>query len=135
MTTTVSHDALQQDRQELDGIVQKACIGSRRRCRAVDPRVAFRPHLARILSTVPFAFSFASEALILLQQLRVGLAHADADRADDGRLVALDQAHFGERALLQVVGDDRLVGEAGLDAAGVHVAQDVRDGVVDLDVG
>ena len=35
---------------------QKACIRS---------PCAFRPHLSRIFSTVPFAFSFASEVLIL----------------------------------------------------------------------
>ena len=102
--------------------------------RTVSRSRPFRPHFARIFSTVPFAFSFASDALILPSSSRVALAHADADRADDGRLVALDQAQLGEIALLQIVGKDRIVGEAGLQAAGVHVAQDVRNGVVDLDL-
>src|SRR3712207_8741985 len=51
----------------------------------------------------------------------VGLAHADADRADDRRLERLHQPDLRIKALLQVVGQDRVVGEAGLQAAGVHV--------------
>ena len=84
---------------------------------------------------VPLAFSLASEALILPSSAVVALAHADADRADRDRLVAVDEPHLGEAALLQIVGEDRIVGVAGLEAAGVHVAQDVGNGVVGLDVG
>src|SRR5713226_3727472 len=68
----------------------------------------------------------------LLEQLAVALAHADADRAEDGRLIGLDQPYVGKQALLQIVGEDRIVGEAGLEPPGVHVAQDVGDRVVDL---
>src|SRR3954454_23560383 len=71
----------------------------------------------------------------LAEQRGLALAHADADRADGDRLVAVDQTHLGEAALLQIVGEDRIVGVTGLEAAGVHVAQDVGDSVVGLDVG
>src|SRR6476660_3248131 len=71
----------------------------------------------------------------LAEQRALPLAQADADRADGDGLVAVDEPHLGEAALLQIVGEDRVVGEAGLEAAGVHVAQDVGDGVVGLDVG
>src|SRR3954469_15871830 len=71
----------------------------------------------------------------LAEQRGFALAHADADRADGDGLVAVDQVHLGEAALLQIVGEDRIVRVTGLEAAGVHVAQDVGDGVVGLDVG
>src|ERR1700738_4821792 len=70
----------------------------------------------------------------LLEQLAVGLAHPDADRADDRRLEGGDETKLGKIALLHIVGEDRIVGEPGLEAAGVDVAHAVRDGVVDLPV-
>src|SRR5947209_1532513 len=38
----------------------------------------------------------------LAEQRGLALAHADADRADRGRLVAVDEPHLGEAALLQI---------------------------------
>ena len=84
---------------------------------------------------VPLAFSLRERGVDLAEQRGLALAHADADRADGDGLIAVDQAHLGKAALLQIVGEDRIVGVAGLEAAGVHVAQDVGDGVVGLDVG
>src|SRR3954447_13618892 len=66
----------------------------------------------------------------LAEQRGLALADADADRADGGRLVAVDEPHLGKAALLQIVSEDRIVGVAGLEAASVHVAQDVGNGVV-----
>src|SRR5581483_10832848 len=60
----------------------------------------------------------------LSEQLAVALAHADADRAHNGRDIGVDQPHLGKQPLLEVVGQDGLVGEAGLQAAGVDVAED-----------
>src|SRR3954469_17961261 len=54
-----------------------------------------------------------------LQQFLVRFAHADADRADDHRLFARDEPDLREASLLEVVGDDRVIGEAGLETPGV----------------
>src|SRR6266702_4323691 len=70
----------------------------------------------------------------LLEQFGIGLADADADLTGDGRFVGFNQANLRKAALLEVVGEDRVVGETGLEAARVHVAQDVRNGVVHLDL-
>ena len=67
VTMIVSADAAHQDRQELDGVAPEAF---HRQPSSVDQPCAFRPHLSRILSTVPLAFSFASEALILASSSR-----------------------------------------------------------------
>src|SRR5580700_3714493 len=64
----------------------------------------------------------------LAEQLRIALADADGDGADDGRLVGIDQPSLGKAALLEVIGEDRIVGETGLETAGIDVAQDVRNG-------
>src|ERR1700724_1765488 len=70
----------------------------------------------------------------LLEQIGIGLADADPDRTDDGRFVGFDQPNLRETALLEVVGKNRIVGETGLEKSGVHVAQDIRNGVVHLDL-
>src|SRR6266481_9343869 len=52
----------------------------------------------------------------LAEQLGIALADSDRDRADGGRLVGIDQTHVAESALLEVVGQDRIIREAGLEA-------------------
>src|ERR1700751_1538071 len=45
-------------------------------------------------------FQLGKRGVDLGEQLRVPLAHADADRTDHGRLVAFDNARIGKAALL-----------------------------------
>jgi len=63
----------------------------------------------------------------------VALAHADADATGEHRPCSSWPGDFGKQPLIEIVGEDRVISEAGLDAPGVHVAQDIGNGVVDLD--
>ena len=66
---------------------------------------------------MPFAFSFASEALILASNSVSPLRTPMPTEPTVVGLVALDDARLGKAALLQIVGEDRIIGEAGLEAA------------------
>src|SRR5579872_5825216 len=71
----------------------------------------------------------------LAQQLLIALAYADRDGADGHRLVGFDQAHLRKQAQPEIVRKDRIVAISRLQAAGVHVAQDVGKGIVGLHLG
>src|ERR1700736_4756008 len=98
-------------------------------------RPSLQSPLGQYLFEGPVSLELGERGIDLLEQVAVALAHADADRAEDGRLVALGEPHLGEQPLLQVVGEDRIVGEASLEPPGIHVPQDVGDRVVDFHRG
>src|SRR5258708_10750426 len=100
----------------------------------VSGALCFEPPFVENLVDGTIRLELGERDVDLLEQIRVALADSDADRADNGRLVGFDQTNFRKTALLEVVREDRVVGETGLEAAGVHVAQDVRNGVVHLDL-
>src|SRR6266496_4164434 len=70
----------------------------------------------------------------LSEQLLVGLADPDRDCSDRRRLVGINQADYRKTALLQVIGEDRIIGIAGLETARIHIAQNIGNGVVGLDL-
>src|SRR5574341_97135 len=69
-----------------------------------------------------------------VQERLVALLHPDADAARHERLIGLDGLDGGIVPEADLVRQDREVAEAGLQPANVHVAEDVRQGVVDLDL-
>src|ERR1041384_117273 len=79
-------------------------------------------------------FQLGKRGVDLLEQFSVTFAHTDAARAENDGLVRFHQPPVREVSLLHVIGKDRIVAETRLQAAGVHVAHDVRDRVVDLNI-
>src|SRR4029077_11000080 len=121
--------ALQKDRQEFGGVTKEFFHRFKSRSRTLRAEAPFAQNFVQRA----IGLDSRERSIDLRQQLLVALANSDGDGADDGRLVGIDQANFRKAALLEVIGEDRIVGVARLEAASVHVAQDVRNGVVDFD--
>src|SRR6201987_1392742 len=68
------------------------------------------PFLQNLLQAA-IARDLVERGVDLGEQVGIALAHADPDRAGDGRSVAVHQPHLREQPLLDVVGEDRLVRE------------------------
>src|ERR1044071_8121945 len=82
----------------------------------------------------PALLELGERRIDLGEQLRVALANTDRNCTDRDGLVGIDQTDIGEIALLEIICEDLIVGESRLEAARIHVAQDVGNGVVDLDL-
>ena len=63
---------------------------------------------------MPFALSLASEVLILASN-SVRPCAPRSRPSLGGRLVAIYDAGFGKTALLQIISEDRIIGETGLE--------------------
>src|SRR5438067_7170105 len=97
-------------------------------------RGLFQPPIREYFLDRAVGLHFAQRCVDLVEHRLVALANGDADAADQHRFVVFREPRFRISALGDLVSDDRVIGEPTLDAADVHVANDVRNRIVDLDL-
>src|SRR5690606_38125033 len=64
----------------------------------------------------------------------VAFAEGQTELAPGRRFIALDHLHLGVAALREVVGSHWSIPDAGIDAPGIHVSNDIGNAFVDLDI-
>src|SRR5581483_2545965 len=132
VTTIVRPHALKKDREELGGVVEEFLhlFGAR-----ALPALAAKAPFVENFRDRAVRLQLGERGVDLAQQLLIALAYADRDGADGHRLVGFDQAHLRKQAQPEIVRKDRIVAISRLQAAGVHVTQDVGKGIVGLHLG
>src|SRR6478735_6890418 len=120
VTTIVSQTPCSRIGKNSTASLRNFCIGSDQRvvrcyseCTAPDSSggVGLLPPFLENLGNGAACLQLGERGVDLRQQFSIALAHADRDGANGDGLVGIDQAHLGEITLLQIVGEDRIVGE------------------------
>src|SRR6266702_8281516 len=133
VTTTVSQTPCNRIGRNSAVSRRKFCIGSDHGLPASGGLGLETPFVENLVEGA-VGLELGERGVDLGEQLPVGLADPDRDRADGDRLVGIDQPDFRKSALLQVIGQDRKIGETGLETARIHIAQNIGNGVVGLDL-
>src|SRR6202521_186510 len=120
--------------QPCNRIGRKSRASARNACKGKGKYRLLQAPLHQNLVDRPVRLQLRERGIYLLQQLLVGLAHADTHAARHLRLIGGHELRLEAGVLRQLVLQDRRIAEAGLDPAEAHVAQYVGERVVHLDL-
>src|SRR5438093_11483939 len=111
--------------QPCSRIGRKSRASARNACKGKGKSRLLQAPLHQNLVDRTVRLQLGERGVDLLQQVLIGLAHADTDAARHLRLIGGHELRLEARVLRQLVLQYRRIAEAGLDPAQAHVAQDV----------
>src|SRR6266540_6905006 len=121
--------------QPCSRIGRKSRASARNACKGKEKSGLLQAPLHQDLVDRTVGLQLGERGVDLLEEVLIGLAHADTDAPRHLRLVGRHELRLEARVLRQLVLQDRRIAEAGLDPAQGHVAQNVSERIVDLDLG